>query len=707
MKEAFALVALLAAAVSAQDDFELSVELFQFGKKAPMKQCPELELWHIQGDVYTKNGTGYFSDDCWSRDGRYISHNDSYKHAKILDFHKMESVLLPGASLPLWCRQENTAVFLTGSTLRMLKMDEFTKLTVISDSVGEGGRMGNVDCHDEYVYVWAAPDGVIRYPLREGGEVELCSVKGTKVDANPFHPVVNIKRADGKPPLGMGGIWMNLDGSEQQWMNPGMMRHHSNWLGNGEYFILGDGPVRGRKWNEPYPSNVHLLSLVESGDFGTLGASGRWTVAGGNGGRAAIRAADLRSGDLLFEFWPLSAVAFPAGSGDKSGYYDSEPKGSPDGTKFIFGTTCDLTEISHALAEKDQRGTTVEVTSTEGFPDSGYFAHSDPKVNGCAVAEYTSKTERSFQGVTGGAFGTARADLKKGAWITPWEPRLLPKEGFEPTRKSSSERYANDQRMAGTPLQYQRNLQSYIAIVRKPDAPWMRKTATRIELVPGENHRETRGYFIFRDGTKLNEEPVPPGGAFTASAPGIYSACAVEWFGLESTQGPSVTLSTPGEIRILKSKPDDFSWTANRWVVNGAVADEAAALAVSSAKRETVHRVDGVIATAEFRKGETKSLFDLNKDGKAIRRCFYEGGQMVKREYYTRDGKLDARELFDDEGLITEQMIHFHGGNTPDMHWYFEEGAPQRLVAQIFNARAARQGPGTYEKQGLDWVKVK
>lgn len=697
---------LLAVSVIAGDDFEVSMAPFRFGKKAPMKQLSGIELWHIPGDVYSKNGTGYFTDDCWSRDGRYIGHNDHYKDSKIIDFHKMKTIRLPGGTLPSWRVNENTAVFLTGSTLRMLRMDDM-KSTTISETVGEGGRMGNIDCNDEYVYVWATPDGVVRYPLKEGGKVELCNAKGSKVDANPFYPVVNIKRADGKQPLGLGGLWMNLDGSKQAWMNPGMMRHHSSWLGDGSYFILGDGPVRGRKWNEPYPSNVHLLSPVDAGDFNPLGTSGRWTIAGGNGGKGIIRSADLRSGDLNFEFNSFSAIALPAGTGDKSGYYDSEPKGSPDGTKFIFGTTCDLTEIPHAFVVADQDGTTVEVTSTEGFPQSGYFAHSDPIVNGCTIAEYKSKTKTSFQGVVGRAFGTAGSGLKEGSWITPWEDRLLPREGFKPTRKSNSANYAKKKGMAGTPLQYQRNLQSYIAIVRNPDAPWMRKTAAGAELIPGENHRETRGYFIFSDGVKLNNEPVSPGETFTVSKPGTYTASAIEWFGLESGQCGSVKLSAPGEIRIRESKPDDFSWTAPRWIVGGKETSLAAARKASSARRETVHRVDGVIAVAESRNGKMKTRVDLNKDGKAIRRCFYEGGQMVKREYYTRDDKLDARELFDDEGFITEQMIHFHGGKTPDMHWYIEKGVPQKLISKIKMGRAAKQGPGTYEKQGLDWVKVK
>ena len=28
-----------------------------------MKQCPELERWHIPGDVYTKNGTGCITNE--------------------------------------------------------------------------------------------------------------------------------------------------------------------------------------------------------------------------------------------------------------------------------------------------------------------------------------------------------------------------------------------------------------------------------------------------------------------------------------------------------------------------------------------------------------------------------------------------------------------------------------------------------------------
>ena len=83
-----------------------------------MKQLPEVELWHISGNVYDKNHTGYFSEYCWSSDGRYIVFSDTRLSSKILDFHKRVAIQLPGASLATWCVNENAAVFLLGSARR-------------------------------------------------------------------------------------------------------------------------------------------------------------------------------------------------------------------------------------------------------------------------------------------------------------------------------------------------------------------------------------------------------------------------------------------------------------------------------------------------------------------------------------------------------------------------------------------------------------
>ena len=48
--------------------------------------------------------------------------------------------------------------------------------------------------------------------------------------------------------------------------------------------------MRGRRWNEPFPSNVHVLASVGVGDVSPCGRSGRYAC-----GDSTV--ADLRSGD--------------------------------------------------------------------------------------------------------------------------------------------------------------------------------------------------------------------------------------------------------------------------------------------------------------------------------------------------------------------------------------------------------------------------
>ncbi|MDA7916551.1 hypothetical protein N9B94_04880, partial [Verrucomicrobia bacterium] len=136
-----------------------------------------------------------------------------------------------------------------------------------------------------------------------------------------------------------------------------------SWLGNGEYFLLGDGLVRGRKWNEPFPSSVHILASGWMGDVSPCGASGRWACSDSV-------VADLRSGDAWETIHPLSLLCFPTNVADGSDIYDADPKGSPDGTKIGFFTnypldTGPITRITHV------RSNALEVASTESFPDQG------------------------------------------------------------------------------------------------------------------------------------------------------------------------------------------------------------------------------------------------------------------------------------------------------------------------------------------------
>ena len=119
-----------------------------------------------------------------------------------------------------------------------------------------------------------------------------------------------------------------------------------------------------------------------------------------------------------------------------------------------------------------------------------------------------------------------------------------------------------------------------------------------------------------------------------------------------------------------------------------------------------MHKVDGVIALETYRNGTRFSRFDLNREGKAIRRCFFEGQRLKKREYLTRSGELAALEVFDEEGYILEQSYDYHEGANPEMRWTFERGVPMKLVTTLSSSRFSKQGPGTYENREGEWIKV-
>ena len=73
---------------------------------------------------------------------------------------------------------------------------------------------------------------------------------------------------------------------------PIMEGSHFSWSGDGSYFLAGNGPVRGRKWNEALPANIHFLANITVGDICPCGFSGRWLCGSTGGGRGPLRVAD-------------------------------------------------------------------------------------------------------------------------------------------------------------------------------------------------------------------------------------------------------------------------------------------------------------------------------------------------------------------------------------------------------------------------------
>jgi hypothetical protein len=180
---------------------------------------------------------------------------------------------------------------------------------------------------------------------------------------------------------------------------PCMDGAHFAWSGDGEYFLPGNGPLRGRKWNEPFPANIHFLANIAVGDVGPAGRSGRWIVGSTGGGNGPIRVADLRSGEGWIVMPTHSFLCFPSGR-DNSGPYDNDAKGSPDGTKIAFVSTYDL---EHGPAAGIVGGSTtdeIRVDSTAGFPDTGELVN--PAGFGGEVIRYSNKTPTSLRGLTRG-----------------------------------------------------------------------------------------------------------------------------------------------------------------------------------------------------------------------------------------------------------------------------------------------------------------
>jgi len=305
------------------------------------------------------------------------------------------------------------------------------------------------------------------------------------------------------------------------------------------------------------------------------------------------------------------------------------------------------------------------------------------------VIGYSSKTPTSFEGIEVGRYGTRRYEIVKKGWaITDFNARLLTEE----EQQRALEPYswlADAVGEAGfgddCPLLRQRMTDVYCSVVRLPDPPHLREAAGIVELIPGENHRETFGYLLLRNGEPVGDEPLRPGAALTIDEAGEYTAVAVEWSGLEGRPSLPLQIAAGTGLRALEETPTDFAWTTDRWLEGETV-------------REVLHLHDGVIRRERYERGALVSAEDLNADGYPTRRCTYEGGVMRTREYRRPGDERVSRELFAADGSKTEQ-IQWRHDRRPDEesdHWWYDHGWP---------IRQERRGQ-TWEKRGDEWVEV-
>jgi hypothetical protein len=406
-----------------------------------------------------------------------------------------------------------------------------------------------------------------------------------------------------------------------------------------------------------------------------------------------MQIADLRSGDgrnylaaALSQIHDSRSYSFSASSGK----HDNDAKGSGDGTKVAFHTTYDLKDGPVTRITGREGRDRIPVESTEGFPDAGALSLPNNRVIG-----YDRKTATSFEGLTEGLHDTRSGIPGESTVVSSFDARLIPEDQRDPSLIPS--RYTQaDFPGRDSPLIWQRQCDVHIVVLRSPDRPYLKQAGAKAELVPGENHWETAGYNIFKDGKKLLDEAVRPGTDVSLPGPGIYASTAVEWSGLESERSEALEFRTAVTLKILAEKPPDFSWSYDRWLVGGSRKSEAEARQAGESIREIVHRYDGVIHREWYEGGTIVRRHDLNAEGKAIRRLIYKDGLLAKREYHTFEGRHLSTELFDADGYITQQIIYNGDGSEADHFWY-DRGIPMKYTG---NGRgntaiqAAPDGPG-------------
>lgn len=650
------------------------------------------EVWRITNRPAIRCWANYHNTQCWSPDGRYLCYTD-YGEADrspsvyLFDLWKDRQIPLgPGLS-PRWAKRHNWLFFVRlvpDPSRRNRRIAE-----VIWYDVGKNERrlltkgieaLGETDYQDRWLFGSERDRSRtpqfrnVRIPIRAGVEYEVLpdSCTGAQRLPNPRHPVWFARHDHRSEPFNATRYFYDLEGRNRTIAAPTVQQCHMSWIGNGEYLLLGNGLIRGRRWDEPFPSNLHILAAVSVGDVSPCGLSGRY-VCGDN------RMADLRSGDGWETVEPLSIVCYPESVADNSGIYDADPKGSPDGTKICFVSNYDLKSgpVTRITEDESRRTPDVlKVESTAGFPDRGAL------VVRREVIGYARRTATTFEGLTRTLHDTVRSRIREGGDVTSFEARCLTDEQWKKTGGVVSRPMAKSIPDPKSPLRRQRQTDVYVVVVRLPDRPYLRLQDAGVQLIPGEEHYETFGYHLLRGEERVTTEPIRPGTEFEVNLPGAYRAVAVEWSGLESRPSIPLKLERPTKIRVLADPPSGFSWTQVR--------------AIDGSNRDLVHLYDGVIRRQGGTDGRIDWVHDLNKDGKAIRRVRFQEGRPARREYYTAAGRIVSRELFNSEGFTTEWVTYRDRNGKPfeTDHWWYERGMPVK-----------RQRPGVeYVKQGDRWV---
>lgn len=680
----------------------------------PLPDGKVIEYWRLTHDPAIRVHANYHNTDCFSPDGRYVCYTqfsranvggpDAYP-VRIMDLHTGEVTEVDAGDSPRFAQQHNWLFYCRPNPEGGNPWERGMEVWRYDCANGERTLitwgwefLGNTNRDDTYIFGNQRRrdlpgkifhTGRARIAPESPMEIIFDAQNAIRPLCNPQHDVIST-RSRGEGLFSSSRLWMDLDGGNVRIGVPRVQEGHMCWSGDGMWQLVGNAQAQGRRWDEPFPSDLHLLANQRFGDISPCGRSGRW-ICGDYG------MADLRSGDGTSLPRAPSVICYPINISDTSDPYDADGKGSPDGTKICFVSnypfdTAPYTRVTETVTEADS----LPVESTDGFPESGEL-----NVLGVVVG-YRSKSATSFDGIEIGRYNTNRYGFVKANWpVTDFAARLMTEE--EQQRAVEPWSWLVDAVKASgfdedCPLLRQRMTDLYISVVRLPDPPHLREADGGIELIPGENHHETFGYRLERDGVGINEEPLRPGAEFTLAEGGEYRAIAVEWSDLRSRPSIPLQIAAGTRLKVLTEPPEDFSWTSVAWRVDGRLAAEQEAMAAPEAIRETLHLHDGIIRRERWERGKMVYAEDLNATGSATRRCTYDGDRMLEREYWTPQDQRVSFEIFDADGFKTEQ-IQWRHDRRPDEesdHWWYDRGWPVRRVKQN----------DTWERQGDDWVQV-
>ena len=666
----------------------------------PDPKGPGQEVWQLTDRPLVKHVIEYHNTQCWSPNGRYVSYH-SYQHGDlyVYDLQTDKEVYIGKGGGARWANKHNWMFYVArgpkGYVIMWLDADTGKK-TVLCDE-HNFRFLGETDTDDRWLFanqIIRERDGkrgkwftTARIPIRPKSKAEfILKWEGRRPLPNPRHPVI-MQRRKKRGPFLSSRIWFDYEGKNIRVATVNVQAGHQCWLGNGEYHLTGDDQIKGRKWNEPFPSDLHFLANIRAHDICPCGFSGRWVCTNG-------KIADLRSGHgkrYSFRYPYTPKPTDVASAGDT----DCNPKGSPDGTKICFRSTADirngvLTRLTHSYTTKETQ--TIRVASTKGFPSSGAI------VRFTEIIGYKRKTAGTFEDLTRGLYATRVRVGKATGQVEPLASLVVPQArrgNAKPNRlqvmmDKHGDKYRN------TPVYWLRRQQVFMTVVRSPDPPHLRLKDGRVELIPGENHWETFGYHVLRDGAPITRAPIRPGATLKLTRPGVYTAIAEEWSDLKSKPSLPLKLEKGFALAVLTDKPTDFSWTVDRWKLGRKQVAEAEALKAAKATKEIVHRHEGVIHLEFFENGRRTARHDLNDKGQATRVLTYKDGKLASREY--RHGPRTSVEHFGPDGYKTHDAqwyVKRGGPKRPYSKWWFERGIPVKRWL----------GGRVYVKKGDEWVR--